>query len=96
MENQLMTDVLLFATMIGVIVSVAVEMIKKTAEGVKHPIQPALIPLIAFIIGVIIGAIAYPFTPMDLVLRLWAGGIAGWMASGLYESVSKTMKVGGK
>lgn len=96
MENELMTEVLIFATLIGVIVSLAVETVKRTLEGAGRPVNPALIPLIAFIVGVAIGAAAYPFTEMDLILRLWAGGIAGWMASGLYDSVSKTMKAGKK
>lgn len=92
MENQVMISVLTFATLIGVIVSVAVEMVKRTFEAIDKPLRPAFIPSVAFVVGLIFGAVAYPFTEMDLVLRLWAGGISGWMASGLYEQVKKTTK----
>jgi Bacteriophage A118-like holin, Hol118 len=84
-----MEQILAFATIIAVVVSMFVEMIKRTFFNLK----PNWIPAISFVIGLIIGAVSYPFTPMDLVLRLWAGGIAGWMASGIYETVSRTKKL---
>ncbi|SEQ11509.1 hypothetical protein SAMN04487883_10344 [Bacillus licheniformis] len=36
-------------------------------------------------IGLLIGAAAYPFTDLELVLRLWSGGLAGLTATGLFE-----------
>ncbi|MNC63461.1 hypothetical protein D3C75_1135830 [compost metagenome] len=36
-------------------------------------------------IGLFIGAVSYPFTDMALILRLWAGGLAGLSATGLFE-----------
>jgi hypothetical protein len=86
--EDLMTQVLLFATMIAVIVSAFMEMVKRATE-----IPAKYIPVVAFIVGLIVGAVAYPFTAMDLVLRLWAGGIAGWMASGIYETIKQTKKL---
>lgn len=37
------------------------------------------------VIGLLIGVVAYPFTELDLTLRLWAGGLAGLSATGLFE-----------
>jgi cobalamin synthase len=86
--EDLMTQVLAFATVIAVIVSAFMEMIKRATT-----IPAKYIPLVAFVVGLVIGAVAYPFTPMDLVLRLWAGGISGWIASGIYETVKQTKKM---
>ena len=86
--DQLMTEVLTFATVIAVIVGMFMEMIKRTLS-----LKPNYIPVIAFIAGLVIGALSYPFTEMDLVLRLWAGGISGWMASGIYETIKQTKKL---
>ncbi|OMD20490.1 holin [Paenibacillus odorifer] len=44
-----------------------------------------ILPLIGLFIGLLIGATTYPFTELGLVLRLWAGGIAGLSATGLFE-----------
>jgi hypothetical protein len=88
MTNEVMTQVLAFATVIAVIVGAMLEMIKRSVTFNKR-----FIPAVAFGVGLIIGAVAYPFTDMDLVLRLWAGGIAGWMSSGIYETVKQTKKL---
>nr|WP_143804781.1 holin [Paraliobacillus ryukyuensis] len=53
------------------------------------PLPKNIIPMISFIVGIVIGAIRYPFTSMELVLRLWAGGLAGLSATGLFEIVNK-------
>lgn len=79
-----MENVLFFATVLLPIVSALVEMIKKTFNLPKN-----IIPSISFVTGLIIGGIAYPFTDMELVLRLWAGGFAGLSATGLFEVVNK-------
>lgn len=77
-----MEDVLIFATVLLPIVAALVELLKKT-----FPIRKNLIPAISVIVGLIIGAAAYPFTDMELVLRLWAGGFAGLAGTGLFELV---------
>ncbi|KYG32148.1 holin [Alkalihalobacillus trypoxylicola] len=75
-----METVLIFATVLSPIILALVELVKSTVNVSKN-----YIPLMAFIIGLIIGALAYPFTDLELVLRLWAGGIAGLSATGLFE-----------
>ncbi|BAQ08829.1 predicted protein [Bacillus sp. OxB-1] len=41
------------------------------------------------IMGIFVGFAASPFTDLDVVLRLWAGGLAGLSATGLFELVDK-------
>ena len=75
-----MTEVLIFATILAPIILAVVQLFKKSFN-----IKNNLIPLIAFAVGLFIGFAASPFTDLDLVLRLWAGGLAGLSATGLFE-----------
>ncbi|MED4579004.1 holin [Bacillus atrophaeus] len=79
-----MEDVLIFATILAPILTALVQLVKKT---VKMPTN--FVPAISFVIGIGLGAVAYPFTDLDLVLRLWAGGFAGLAATGLFEIGAK-------
>ncbi|SEI03755.1 Bacteriophage A118-like holin, Hol118 [Halobacillus karajensis] len=84
MENEIMTQVLMFATVISPFVAGLLEVIKRLAALPKN-----FIPLIAVVIGVILGVVAYPFTEMDGTMRLWAGAGAGLSATGLFELVQR-------
>lgn len=79
-----MEEVLIFATILAPILTALVQLVKKT---VKLPTN--IVPVLSFVIGILLGAIAYPFTDLDLVLRLWAGGFAGLAATGLFEIGTK-------
>lgn len=79
-----MEAVLLFATILSPVVAALVELIKQTVN-----IQKNYLPLIALVIGLLVSFVAYPFTDMELVLRLWSGGFAGLAATGLYELTTK-------
>ncbi|WP_079480884.1 holin [Halobacillus salinus] len=79
-----MAQVLIFATVISPFVAGLLEVIKRLAALPKN-----YIPLIAVVLGVALGAVAYPFTEMDVALRLWAGSGAGLSATGLFELVQK-------
>ena len=79
-----MEEVLLFATVLLPIVTALVELIKKSINLPKN-----IVPLISLVVGLIIGAVATPFTDFDIVLRLWAGGLAGLAGTGLFELVAK-------
>ncbi|AOO61141.1 holin [Bacillus velezensis] len=79
-----MEEVLIFATILAPILTALVQLVKKT---VKLPTN--IVPVLSFVIGIGLGAIAYPFTDLDLVLRLWAGGFAGLAATGLFEIGTK-------
>jgi hypothetical protein len=80
MGNQNLTDVLAFASVIAVFVLAGVQFVKKTVNVPNN-----LLPAIGLVIGLLIGVAAYPFTELDLTLRLWAGGLAGLSATGLFE-----------
>lgn len=79
-----MTEVLLFATILAPVILALVELVKKSV-----PVPKNYIPLIALLIGVFIGFASYPFTELQLDLRLWAGGLAGLASTGLFELGSK-------
>lgn len=79
-----MTEVLIFATVLAPIILALVELVKRSV-----PVPKNLIPLIALVIGVLIGFAAYPFTELALDLRLWAGGLAGLASTGLFELGAK-------
>jgi hypothetical protein len=80
--QDVMQDVLLFASAIVVFVTALVQLVKVSINLPKR-----VVPLIGLLIGLGIGAVAYPFTELDLILRLWSGGIAGLSATGLFELV---------
>ncbi|MFC3749845.1 holin [Paenibacillus sp. GCM10012306] len=80
MENQNLSNVLAFASLLSVFVLTGVQLVKVTVKVPKN-----MVPLIGVIVGMLIGAAAYPFTDMELVLRLWAGALSGLSATGLFE-----------
>lgn len=75
-----MPEVLIFATILAPIILALVQLVKKTVD-----VKNNYLSLIAFAVGVFVGAAAAPFTDLDIVLRLWAGGLAGLSATGLFE-----------
>lgn len=79
-----MNEVLFFATILAPIILAVVQLVKVTVNTPKN-----YVPLIAFAVGIFIGYAASPFTDLDLVLRLWAGGLAGLSATGLFELGNK-------
>lgn len=79
-QNEILTNMLAFASVLSVFVLALVQLVKVTVDIPKN-----WIPFIGLVIGMFVGAAAYPFTDMGLVLRLWAGGLAGLSATGLFE-----------
>ena len=75
-----MAEVLIFATVLAPIILAVVQLIKKTVN-----VKNSYVSLIAFAVGLFVGAAAMPFTELDVVLRSWAGGLAGLSATGLFE-----------
>ncbi|OAB41432.1 holin [Paenibacillus glacialis] len=80
MNNENLTNVLAFASVLAVFVLAGVQLVKSVVNVNKN-----VLPLIGLLIGLIVGFISYPFTNLELVLRLWAGGVAGLSATGLFE-----------
>lgn len=79
-----MAAVMIFAAILTPIITALVEMIKKATN---IPIN--FIPVLALLVGLLIGFAAQPFTELDYVNRLWAGGLAGLAATGLFELVKQ-------
>lgn len=80
MQNEALNTVLAFATVIAVFVLAAVEGIKRTVN-----VRRNALPAVGLVVGLLIGWAAYPFTDLDLTLRLWSGALAGLSATGLFE-----------
>lgn len=80
MQNDVLNNVLAFASLISVFVLALVQLVKTAVNVPKN-----LLPFIGLLIGLLIGAAAYPFTDLNLTLRLWGGGVAGLSATGLFE-----------
>lgn len=75
-----MQDILIFATIVLPIVTALVELVKRSVVLPKN-----IVPLIALVIGLLVGVAAYPFSDLDLTMRLWSGALAGLAATGLFE-----------
>ncbi|QKS71958.1 holin [Paenalkalicoccus suaedae] len=83
-QVDLVTQILIFATFLAGIVGALVEVSKQTFNYPKN-----YVPLVALVLGGLVGFAAAPFTDLDVGLRLWAGCLAGLSATGLFELVSK-------
>lgn len=79
-----MNEVLILASVVAPITLALVELIKRSST-----VKNNLIPFVALVIGLLIGLAATPFTDLDVVYRLWAGGLSGLAAVGLFELGTK-------
>lgn len=84
MDNEVMQQVLIFTTILAPIVAAVVQVVKQTVTLPNN-----VLPILSLVIGLAVGSVAFPFTEMDLVLRLWAGAFAGLGGTGLYELLAK-------
>ncbi|MNP27442.1 Phage holin [compost metagenome] len=82
--REILDDVMAFASILAVFVLALVQLVKNSINIPRNAV-----PVIGLLIGLLIGAAAYPFTDLDIVLRLWAGGLAGLSATGLFELAFK-------
>lgn len=74
-----MANILLLVSVITPIITALVNVVKQA------PINKNWIPVVAVVLGLLVGFAATPFTDLDMVTRLWAGGLAGLAATGFYE-----------
>jgi hypothetical protein len=82
--GTILDNVVAFASILAVFVLALVQLVKNSINIPRNAV-----PIIGLLIGLFIGVVAYPFTELDLVLRLWAGGLAGLSATGLFELAFK-------
>jgi Bacteriophage A118-like holin, Hol118 len=76
-----MEEVMLFASVLAPVVMALVQLVKQ----INMPKN--IVPVVAVVIGLLVGLAAQPFTDFDWVLRLWSGGLAGLAATGLYQLI---------
>lgn len=81
-----MVEILAMATAIATVTSGVVQAIKKTEK-----INKKYMPLVAILVGLVLGSAAV-FMDIGLVDRLWAGGISGLAATGLFELGKNTVE----
>ncbi|GGL62102.1 holin [Sporolactobacillus putidus] len=75
-----MEQVLVLATILSPVITALVGLLKKSVSMPKN-----LVPVFAVVIGIVIGYFATPFTDLNAVDRLWAGGLSGLSSTGLFE-----------
>ena len=80
-----MVEILAMATAIAAVTSGVVQAIKMT-----ELVDKRYMPLVAIIVGMLLGLLA-TFMDIDLISRLWAGGISGLAATGLFELSKNTV-----
>lgn len=77
MYNDALNSVLAFASVLAVFVMALVQLVKNSIELPRN-----IVPVVGLAIGLLVGAVAYPFTDMNLILRLWAGGLRDYQRPG--------------
>lgn len=75
-----MEEILILATAISLVVGGIIEAIKRASNVNKR-----FLPIMAMAVGILVGAAAY-FLDAEIGTRMWAGGIAGLMSVGLFET----------
>ncbi|MGG0283864.1 holin [Peribacillus butanolivorans] len=84
MDNEIMQHVLIFTTILAPIVAAVVQVVKQAVNLPNNAL-----PILSLVIGLGVGSVAFPFTDMDIVIRLRAGAFAGLAGTGLYELIAK-------
>lgn len=79
-----LTEVFFYVSIIGPIVMALVEVVKKAVPTPKN-----FIPVVAIIMGLVVGFASQPFTDLNLILRLWGGVISALVGTGLYEVIKQ-------
>lgn len=79
-----MDNLLVFATVLAPIVTALIQVITKSVKVPKDSV-----PLLALIVGIVVGFVAYPFTDLSFDLRMWAGALAGLSSVGLFELINR-------
>lgn len=87
MDMELFNSVLAVATVLVLVVNGLVELVKRSFKPPKK-----FQPVIALVLGLLIGYLFAPFTDLTLQTRLWAGLLAGLSAAGLYKLGKNVVK----
>lgn len=79
----------LAAIMVAIVLAVA-EVLKKT-----YKINTQYMPITSVVIGIFIGLICWPLSEYPVYVMLIAGFVAGLIASGTFDLLKASKKVGG-
>lgn len=80
--NEIMTQTLLMATVIAPVTTGLVQAVKTTGK-----IDNRYLPLLAVGLGLLLGFFSsFLFSGVPLAFLIWAGGISGLAATGLFEN----------
>ncbi|HEY4601275.1 MAG TPA: holin [Cerasibacillus sp.] len=80
-----MVEILAMASVIAPVTSGVVQVVKQATQ-----INNRYLPAVATVLGMGLGAAAY-FLDAELGLRVWAGGVSGLAAVGLFELGKQTV-----
>lgn len=81
------TALFAIATSLAIITACLLEVVKR-ASGMPT----RYVPLCAVVIGALLGLAAIPIAPdLTIAQLVWAGVISGFMASGIFSTVKKTL-----
>lgn len=88
--QNVLNEVLGYATVLAVIVTSVVQLFKKTVPS----FPPKYLPLVSFLLGILTGFLVYVSfdTGISIQHLLWAGGIAGLAGVGIFESTKHTIR----
>jgi multidrug transporter EmrE-like cation transporter len=83
--EEIMNQLLLIATIIAPITTALVQVAKQTGK-----VKDNYLPIVALVIGLLLG-LAASVLPVGVPVAylVWAGGISGLAASGLYENIKQ-------
>lgn len=81
-----LTSVYAIATVLGVIALALTEVLKTAFK-----INTRFIPLVSLVIGMVIGVAAAPIHDATVPQLLWGGGIAGLIASGVFDNAKRIL-----
>ena len=79
-----MVDILVLSSILVPVIAGLVEVVKNAVN-----MKVNFIPVVALLVGLLIGFLATPISDLDYVMRLWAGGLAGLASVGLFEVVKQ-------
>jgi hypothetical protein len=76
----MMENAFIFAAVIIPIATALIQLLKVTVKLPKN-----LLPVLSVVISILVAILAYPFTDLDLTMRVWSGLFAGLSATGFFE-----------
>jgi multidrug transporter EmrE-like cation transporter len=83
--EEIMNQLLLIATVIAPVTTALVQVVKQTGK-----VKDNYLPIVALAIGLLLG-LAASVLPVGVPVAylVWAGGISGLAASGVYENIKQ-------